>query len=126
MAQAQRSHDQVTRTLKAQQRKLGLPQTPVSAEQSTKDPQPQWAQYPEHTITPVGEGPQGGFGEGFSAPSLQERVANAARAAQQAAQQTAQQAAQQAIRTTDHSAINGATGSYPTNCGQSVAGERCV
>lgn len=95
MAQAQRSHDQVTRTLKAQQRKLGLPQTPVSAEQSTKDPQPQWAQYPEHTITPVGEGPQGGFGEGFSAPSLQERVANAARAAQQAAQQTAQQAAQQ-------------------------------
>ena len=98
MAQAQRSHDQVTRTLKAQQRKLGLPQTPVSAEQSTKDPQPQWAQYPEHTITPVGEGPQGGFGEGFSAPSLQERVANAARAAQQAAQQTAQQAAQQSSR----------------------------
>lgn len=95
MAQAQRSHDQVTRALKAQQRKLGLPQTPVSADKSNKDSQPQWAQYPEHTITPVGEGPQGGFGEGFSAPSLQERVANAARAAQQAAQQTAQQAAQQ-------------------------------
>ena len=95
MAQAQRSHDQVTRALKAQQRKLGLPQTPVSAEQSNKDSQPQWAQYPEHTITPVGEGPQGGFGEGFSAPSLQERVANAARAAQQAAQQSSKQAASQ-------------------------------
>ena len=98
IAQAQRSHDQVTRALKAQQRKLGLPQTPVSADKINKDSQPQWAQYPEHTITPVGEGPQGGFGEGFSAPSLQERVANAARAAQQAAQQTAQQAAQQSSR----------------------------
>ncbi len=99
MAQAQRSHDQVTRALKAQQRKLGLPQTPVSADKSNKDSQPQWAQYPEHTITPVGEGPQGGFGEGFSAPSLQERVANAARAAQQAAQQASaqQSATQQAV-----------------------------
>ena len=104
MAQAQRSHDQVTRALKAQQRKLGLPQTPVSADKSNKDSQPQWAQYPEHTITPVGEGPQGGFGEGFSAPSLQERVANAARAAQQAAQQTAQQSSQQsAPQTTQQS-----------------------
>ena len=98
MAQAQRNHDKATRALKAQQRKLGLPPTPVSADKSNKDSQPQWAQYPEHTITPVGEGPQGGFGEGFSAPSLQERVANAALAAQQAAQQVAQQVAHQAVQ----------------------------
>ena len=136
MAQAQRSHDQVTRALKAQQRKLGLPQTPVSAEQSNKDSQPQWAQYPEHTITPVGEGPQGGFGEGFSAPSLQERVANAARAAQQAAQQSAaqQSATQQAEQQAAQSAApqvapqpaapaqaNGQAGTQPTVAAQPSA-----
>ena len=101
MAQAQRNHDKATRALKAQQRKLGLPQMPVPSpigENGTAASQPQWAQYPEHTITPVGEGPQGGFGEGFSAPSLQERVANSALAAQQAAQQVAQQVAQQAVQ----------------------------
>ena len=133
MAQAQRSHDQVTRALKAQQRKLGLPQTPVSADKSNKDSQPQWAQYPEHTITPAGEGPQGGFGEGFSAPSLQERVANAARAAQQAAQQSAaqQSATQQAEQQAEQSAApqvapqpaapaqaNGQAGTQPTVAAQ--------
>lgn len=139
MAQAQRSHDQVTRTLKAQQRKLGLPQTPVAspiAEKNIPETQPQWAQYPEHTITPVGEGPQGGFGEGFSAPSLQERVANAARAAQQAAQQSAaqQSATQQAEQQAAQSAApqvapqpaapaqaNGQAGTQPTVAAQPSA-----
>lgn len=99
LSQAQLNHSKATRALSAAQQRRGLPSTPVTSAicdpkpSAVEQAQPQWAQFPTQTILPGGEGPRGGFGEGFSSPSLKERVAQAALASQQAAQQTAQSAA---------------------------------
>lgn len=95
LSQAQQQQARTERALQQLQQQRGLPQLPVKSAiaypkgSALEQPQPEWAQFPQQTITPEGEGPQGGIGSGFTAPSLQERVAAAAHAAQQAAQQNA-------------------------------------
>lgn len=97
LSQAQQQQARTERALQQLQQQRGLPQQPVksaiadSKGSALEQPQPEWAQFPQQTITPEGEGPQGGIGPGFTAPSLQERVAAAAHAAQQAAQQAEKQ-----------------------------------
>lgn len=95
LSQAQQQQARTERALQQLQQQRGLPPQPVKSAiadpkgSALEQPQPEWAQFPQQTITPEGEGPQGGIGPGFTAPSLQERVAAAAHAAQQAAQQNA-------------------------------------
>ena len=95
LSQAQQQQARTERALQQLQQQRGLPPHPVKSAiadpkgSALEQPQPEWAQFPQQTITPEGEGPQGGIGPGFTAPSLQERVAAAAHAAQQAAQQNA-------------------------------------
>ena len=97
LSQAQQQQARTERALQQLQQQRGLPPQPVKSAiadpkgSALEQPQPEWAQFPQQTITPEGEGPQGGIGPGFTAPSLQERVAAAAHAAQQAAQQAQKQ-----------------------------------
>ena len=97
LSQAQQQQARTERALQQLQQQRGLPPQPVKSAiadpkgSALEQPQPEWAQFPQQTITPEGEGPQGGIGLGFTAPSLQERVAAAAHAAQQAAQQSEKQ-----------------------------------
>ena len=97
LSQAQQQQARTERALQQLQQQRGLPPQPVKSAiadpkgSALEQPQPEWAQFPQQTITPEGEGPQGGIGPGFTAPSLQERVAAAAHAAQQAAQQAEKQ-----------------------------------
>lgn len=117
MAQAQRNQARVERELRSLQTKRGLPPTQVPSAiaapriSAVNQPQPEWAQFPAQTVTPEGEGPKGGFGAGFSAPSLKERVAAKALAQQQAATQDAA-ANQQVAASPDAATPDGTTSDF--------------